>query len=74
MWLHADQPRSAPFMSGSAMVIHTSLTLCYFFTRCAQNIMDGLISLVLSRVATTRWARWAQEGNFGSREMMEDME
>jgi len=56
------------------MVIHTSLTLCYFFTRCAQNIMDGLISLVLSRVATTRWARWVQEGNFGSREMMEDME
>lgn len=56
------------------MVIHTILTLCYFFTRFAQNIMDGLISLVLSRVVTTRWARLAQGCNFGSREMMEDME
>jgi hypothetical protein len=61
-------------MSDLAMVIHTILTLCYFFTRFAQNIMDGLISLVLSRVVTTRWARLAQGCNFGSREMMEDME
>jgi hypothetical protein len=61
-------------MSDLAMVIHTSLTLCYFFTRFAQNISAGWIPLALSHVATLRRARLAQGCNFGSREMMEDME
>jgi hypothetical protein len=56
------------------MVIHTILTLCYFFTRFAQNISAGWIPLALNCEATIRWARLARGCNFGSREMMEDME